>query len=251
MAIAMAAGVPTDLYDRETLVVRSRDFSGRWVNPTNELTRLAQAGIVRSVSHGYWLIPPAQRLKDLSWRPEVEAFGLALAVADYGSEAVALMGVSAARHHGAWPRAVAVAVIAVPRQRPLFRSPFGAVHFVKRATGRLATELTTTPLVTGSVTTVEQTILDLADRPSLGGVRAKETGESISALAHRVDWAEVLDLARSQRLHAAYVRARWVGARILNPPPPVWAPRKPVDGLGLMRPRSDDADFGIGRRAPK
>ncbi len=95
----MATRIPTDLYDRETLVVRSRDFSDRWVNPTNELTRLAQAGIVRSVSHGYWLIPPAPRLKDRSWRPEVEAFALALAVADYGPEAVALMGVSAARHH--------------------------------------------------------------------------------------------------------------------------------------------------------
>lgn len=47
----MATGVPTDLYDRDTLVVRSRDFNHRWVNPTNELTRLAQAGIVRSVSH--------------------------------------------------------------------------------------------------------------------------------------------------------------------------------------------------------
>src|SRR5437870_4533708 len=114
LVIVMAVGVPSDLYERESLVVRSRDFADRWANPTNELTRLARAGIVRPVRPGYWLIPPADRLKDPDWRPEIEAFALALAVADYGPDEVALMGISAARHHGALPRAVATGVVAVP-----------------------------------------------------------------------------------------------------------------------------------------
>jgi predicted transcriptional regulator of viral defense system len=179
----------------------------------------------------------------------VEAFALALAVADYGPEAVTLMGVSAARHHGAVPRAVAVAVVAVPRQRPPLLTPFGEIVFAQRDTDRLATELTTTPLVTGPVTTVEQTLLDLADRPGLGGLRPREVGEAITALALRSDWAEVLDLARRQRLHAAYVRGRWAANRVLDAPPPAWPPRQPVDGLDLVSPRPDDTSFGIDAHA--
>jgi len=248
--VVMAVQVPTDLYDRDTLLVRPRDFADRWANPTKELGRLADAGIVRAVSHGYWLIPPANRVTDPAWRPEVEAFGLALGVADYGPEAVALMGVSAARHHGALPRAVAVAVVAVPRQRPPLPTPFGEIVFAQRDTARLATEPATTTLVTGAVTTVEQTMLDLADRPALGGLQRQEVGDAISALAIRADWAEVLDLARRQRLHAAYVRARWIAARILDTSPPAWPPRQPVDGLDLVEPRPDDAALGIGPHAP-
>jgi predicted transcriptional regulator of viral defense system len=245
----MGVRVPADLYDRETLLVRPRDFADRWANPTKELGRLADAGIVRAVSRGYWLIPPADRLTDPGWRPEAEAFGLALAVADYGPEAVALMGVSAARHHGALPRAVAVAVVAVPQQRPPLATPFGEIVFAQRDTARLATEPTATALVTGSVTTVEQTMLDLADRPGLGGVRSREVGEAITALALRADWTEVLELARRQRLHAAYVRARWVADRVLDAPPPAWRRRWPVDGLDLLEARPDDPALGIGPHA--
>jgi predicted transcriptional regulator of viral defense system len=154
------------------------------------------------------------------------------------------MGMSAARLHGALPRAVATAVVAVPRQRPPLTA-FGEVVFVKRDTGRLATELTSTPLVAGLVTTVEQTMLDLADRPGLGGIHARQVGEAITALAVRVEWDEVLDLARRQRLHAAYVRARWVAARALETPPAPWPPRQPLDGLDLVAPAPGDAGFGV------
>jgi predicted transcriptional regulator of viral defense system len=241
----MAVGVPPELYDRDSLVVRPRDLAHRWANPTKALARLSNAGLVRPLAHGYWLVPPADRLSDPAWRPELEALGLAVAAADYGAGAAALMGVSAARHLGAWPRAVGVAVVAVPRQRPPLVTPFGRVIFAERDTALLAVEPAETRLVTAATTTVEQTLLDLADRPGLGGLAPREVGEAVTALALRADWDEVLGLARRQRLHAAYVRARWVAARVLEGPPPAWPPRRPVDGLELVDARGDDADFAI------
>lgn len=250
LVILMVARVPVDLYDRESLVVRTRDVAARWANPTRELSRLAAAGIVRPLSTGYWLVPPADRLTDPAWRPEVEALALAVGVADYGRDAVALMGISAARHHGALPRALARAVLAVPRQRPPLLA-FGEILFVKRDTARLATEAATTALVAGPVTTVEQTLLDLADRPALGGVDPRQIGETISSLAARADWAEVVDLARGQHLHAGYVRARWVALTTgaVTEAPPAWPPRRPVAGFDLVAPGSDDTAFGIGNGA--
>jgi hypothetical protein len=78
LVVVMATRVPADLYKRDSLVVRSRDFADRWSNPTNELTRLARAGIVRPVRPGYWLIPPADRLQDAGWRWPWPTTGLRL-----------------------------------------------------------------------------------------------------------------------------------------------------------------------------
>lgn len=250
MVVIMAVRIPVELYDRETLVVRTRDLAGRWAHPHKELRRLAAGGVVRSLAHGYWLVPPPDRLTDAAWKPEVEALALALAVADYGPDAVALMGLSAARYHGALPRAVAVAVIAAPRQRLPLTTRFGEIVFVARDTARLAVQPAPTALVVGPVTTPEQTLLDLADRPGLGGLRPAEVGETVAALAVRADWAETLVLAQRQRLHAAYVRARWVAARFLDSLPPAWPPRRPVPGLALVAGRSDDAELGVTVDAP-
>lgn len=240
------AMVPPELYAQESLVVRPRDLAERWARPEEALRHLAHSALVRPVAHGYWLVPPAERLTDPAWRPEVEAIGLAVAAADYGAGNVALMGVSAARHHGALPRAVATAVVAVPRQRPALDTTFGRIYFVRRDTNRLALEPARTALVTAMVATVEQTLLDLANRPGLGGTDPRQVGEAISGLAVSADWAEVLELARRQRLHTAYVRARWVAARVLPEPPPAWPARRPVPGADLVADRDDAAQFGIG-----
>jgi hypothetical protein len=60
-----------------------------------------------------WEIPPAV--------PDLKGVALGIGQADYGVDSVALMGVSAARMHGAIPR-LAVAVLAVPKQRPPLRT---------------------------------------------------------------------------------------------------------------------------------
>lgn len=240
-----AAQLPSDLYGRETLVLRPRDLASRYARPTKELRRLAARGVLRPIAHGYYLLPPADRLSDPRWRPEVEALALALAIADYGVEEVTLMGLSAARSHGAWPRALAVAVVAVPRQRPPLSTPYGRLVFVERDTARLEVQPVATALATGLVTTIEQTVLDLADRPALGEATGQEVGEAIAALSVRADWDETLALARRQRLHAAYLRALWVAAAVLDESPPPWPARRPVPGIGLLPPGPRDAALGI------
>ena len=93
-------------------VFRPRD-AGFWSNAPKELSRLAAAGAVATPLHGYYVVVPAGRVGDRSWRPTIEGFALALALRVSDADGVALMGVSAARLHGALPRALATAVVAV------------------------------------------------------------------------------------------------------------------------------------------
>jgi hypothetical protein len=114
------------------------------------------------------------------------------------------MGVSAARIHGAIPRALATAVVAIPRQRPTvsLKDRKGAVVFVKRKVDQLDAERMPTDLGRALVTTVEQTILDLAHRPALGNARA-DVPAAIRALMARCDRERLDELAVEQRLRAA------------------------------------------------
>ncbi|WP_390624230.1 type IV toxin-antitoxin system AbiEi family antitoxin [Fodinicola feengrottensis] len=83
------------------------------------------------------------------------------------------MGISAARVHGALPRALNVAVVAVERHRNTLQltDRKAAVLFVRRAVARLDVQRHQTELGQGWVTTVEQTLLDLIARPELGDVQ--------------------------------------------------------------------------------
>ncbi|MGH3450713.1 MAG: type IV toxin-antitoxin system AbiEi family antitoxin, partial [Haloechinothrix sp.] len=119
------------------------------------------------------------------------------------------MGLSAARLHGAIPRALDVAVIAVPKNRPnlVLADRNAMVRFVLRDTDRLDAERLNTDLGAALVTTAEQTLLDLAHRPDLGGVSA-EAKAAIRALWLRADANRLTDIAGEQRLRSALVRAR-------------------------------------------
>jgi predicted transcriptional regulator of viral defense system len=135
-----------------------------------------------------------------------------IAQADYGTDAVALMGVSAARQHGAIPRAIAVAVVAVPKQRPTLRLAVGELGFVERDVSRLEVERLDGELTNGWVTTVEQTLLDLAARPALGGLTMNEIRQAAEALATRADWELLVRLAKKQHRPSALRRAHeWAG----------------------------------------
>ncbi|WP_230598307.1 MULTISPECIES: type IV toxin-antitoxin system AbiEi family antitoxin [Nocardiaceae] len=80
------------------------------------------------------------------------------------------MGVSAARLHGAIPRALATAVVAVPtRHDPIRLADREAViRFVVRDMARLDAERIDTELGAVLVTTAKQTVFDLAMCPGLG-----------------------------------------------------------------------------------
>lgn len=197
-----AVGAPPELARRSNRVLRPRDAASVYAHPRAELARLTRTGALRHVATGYYVLSPQDRWGDDRWIPDVNAAALGIAQVDYGAD-VALMGLSAARHHGAIPRALAVAVVAVPKQRPALDTAAGRIVFVKRDVPRLDLERIDTQLTSGWVTTVEQTLIDLAARPTLGGLTEQDTTDAIRALASRADWDLVRQLARDQHKPSA------------------------------------------------
>ena len=203
-----AVGVPVALARRPNRVFRPRDVADVYAHPRAELARLTETGVIRRLATGYYAMAPLNRLGDHTWRPELEAAALGIAVADYGADAVALVGVSAARHHGAIPRAVATASVAVPKQRPVLVTTIGGIAFSKRDVTRLDLERVQTELVTGWVTSVEQTLLDIAARPDRFASPMGDRAEAVAALGRRADLALVAELAERQHQPAALRRIR-------------------------------------------
>ena len=203
-----ALGVPALLARRSNKVLRPRDAADVYAHPRPELARLTEAGVVRRLATGYYVMLPLNRLGDDTWRPDLDATALGVATADYGTAVVALTGISAARHHGAIPRAIAVAAVAVPRQRPAMHTEIGKIAFSKRDVARLDVERVDTELVSGWVTTVEQTLLDLAVRPAHTVLAESDLLETYRFLGRRADFALTTELAQQQHLPAALHRIR-------------------------------------------
>lgn len=202
--------IPSVLVSRPIRVVRPRDLKGLYVNPSSELARLEEQGAVRRVARGYYALVPAESMGQREWRPSIEALALGVAVADYGADRVALMGPSAARLHGALPRALALGSVAIPKQRPPLKTRWGRIGFHTRDVSRLDLERVDTDLAAGYQTTVEQTILDLARWADTWDVSIEMIVEAIAVLAGRANWSLTRDLALKQGERAAYVRASWV-----------------------------------------
>ncbi len=211
-------------------VLRPRDL--HHVNPRDSLRKRARSGAVQALAPGYYLIIPDIYRDDVGWRPTAEGVALGVAVADYGRQGAALMGCSAARLHGAIPRALAVGVVAIPTSRPKLSHAYGTLRFVNRSAETRWVRVET-DVVEGWMTSREQTVLDMADRPELGGVTGSTTGEAITLLAPRCDWELVEELAREQRRPAALARARWLAAAVTDLPPAAYRPRGLVAAKGL------------------
>lgn len=214
------ARLATEIAAADPRVLRPKDLIRRYARPSKELDRLARSGVVLRLARGYYVVVP-EPFRGTAWRPSAEDAGLALAQADYGRGAVVAMGVSAARLLGSVPRALATSVVAVPRQRSALETTAGRLLFVRRDVDGLDAQRVQTELSTGLVTTAEQTILDLADRPDLGGLPRPELSEAIQRLAVGADWRLIGTLAEAQRKRPAAVRA----ARIAEVDPPVRASR--------------------------
>lgn len=206
--VARASGLPPQLARRPFGVLRPVDAVDVYANPPKDLARLADRGLLHKLATGYYAVVPPHST-DRTWVPSVEASAYGIAATDYGLDGAVLMGLSAARLHGAVPRALDVAVVAVPKNRPnLVLADRGAtVRFVRRDTDRLDAERVHTDLGAALVTTVEQTLLDLAHRPDLGDVPA-EARAAIRALWPRGDTDRLTEIAGRQRLRSALNRAR-------------------------------------------
>lgn len=186
-------------------VLRPRDAIEMYSQPARLFNYWEKEGVLLKVAHGYYAhIPEAAR--GTNWRPEVEALALGIGQADYGKSEVALMHISAARTLGALPRALAVAVLAVPKRRPDLETKYGRIIFVQRDVGTLKKIRIETELATGWCTSVEQTALDLAGRPNLVKGLTEVTQEAARALYGRTNERKLRELLREQRLATALIR---------------------------------------------
>jgi hypothetical protein len=218
-------------------VLKPGAFTDVYADPAEELARMARGNVLQRVAHGYYVVVPEER-RDGHWQPELEAVALGIAVADYGRTPTALMGPTAARLHGAIARALATATVAIPRNRHDLETTVGRIQFVKRDVERLDVQRYTTALTTGWITTPDQTVLDLADRPALGGVAPTTVEEAIATLDEGVDRQHVAELAVAQRKEPAWQRYCWlVGI-------PTLPRRRDVETLGL-RAKADPLRYGL------
>lgn len=191
-------------------VLRPRDAAGIYTQPALQFRRLELEGVLLKVAHGYYAhIPEASR--GGQWRPEIEALALGIGQADYGVNGAVLMHLSAARVQGAISRAIAVAVLAVPKQRPTLETSCGRIVFVKRNVARLKRIKVTTELATGWATSNEQTVVDLARRPDLVKGMSHVARDAARALFVLSDKGILDSLAKDQRMGLALNRlAIWM-----------------------------------------
>ena len=207
MATKHTTAVPTTLAAKPLKTFRPAQAGDTYAFPAPEIARLTELGLLHRLTDGYYVVVPPELVGRI-WMPGLEVAAAGIATAIYGPDDIVMMGVSAARLHGVIPRALATAVVAVPRQhRPItLTDRQGLVRFVKRDTVRLDAERIDTPLGPTLVTTPEQTVLDLAHRPDLGDSEI-EIPAAVAALHERSDQTVLHKLATEQRRLASLERA--------------------------------------------
>ncbi|SDP10560.1 Transcriptional regulator, AbiEi antitoxin, Type IV TA system [Klenkia soli] len=200
--------VPTAITQAPFRTIRPQDLATVYTQPNVQLTRLTRGGRVRKAAPGLYYALPDDR--DTTWLPTLEAVAAGAATALYGDQVPVLMHLTAARLHGALPRAVGLAVVAVPtRRRPLrlLDRPDAVLTFVTRDVDGLDAVLMPTDLGRVLVTTPEQTVLDLARRPQLGDL-PDEVREAVRALLPRCAPDRLDQLAGAQRMARTLNRVR-------------------------------------------
>lgn len=212
MARQHSTAVPASLTARPLRTFRTGQAEGTYAYPGPEIARLHEKGLLHRLADGYYVVVP-QDMLGRTWIPDLEAAAAGIATTIYGHDDIVVMGLSAARLHGAIPRALATAIVAVPRQhRPITLADRPAVvRFVKRNTAELDAERIRTDLGPTLATTPEQTILDLAHRPALGE-SATDVPAAVEALYAQADPERLRQLATEQRRLASWRRAQeWAG----------------------------------------
>lgn len=203
-----ASGLPAALARSSFGVLRPQDARGVYAFPAEEFPRLVRRGLLHRLAHGYYAVVPPEAA-DRPWQPTLEASAYGIAAATYGEGEVVLMGLSAARMHGAVPRALGAALVAVPVQRPTLQlvDRRATVRFRRRRTHELDAERVSTDLGSALITSKEQTVLDLA-KTSDGSATSDAATAAIVALFGQTDGDRLKALAVEQRLAAALTRAR-------------------------------------------
>lgn len=174
--------------------------------PAALLVRLTDLGLLHRVATGFYVAVPDDQV-GTGWMPGVEAAAAGIAIAAYGPDEAVVMGVSAARLHGANPRALATAVVAVPtRHDPIQLADRQAVvRFVVRDTARLDADRIDTDLGSVLVTTAEQTVLDLAKRSGLGDAEG-EVWPAVEQFYRKCNPDVVAEIADAQKMRTTLTR---------------------------------------------
>ena len=208
MARKHSTAVPAGLAAYPLGTFRPAQAKSTYAHPAAEVARLHERGLLHRLADGYYIVVPPTMV-GRAWMPGLETAAAGIASAIYGPGVIVVMGVSAARLHGAIPRALATAIVAVPAQhRAIALSDrTGVVRFVKRNTQSIDAERYETELGSTLMTTPEQTILDLANRPQLGDAEI-DVPTAVAALYERSDPDRLQALATEQRRTASLKRAR-------------------------------------------
>ena len=197
-------GAPRAITAAPLRTVRPKLLREVYANPEKELLRLSRAGRVVRIAPGTYTAKPDSVAPEAQWRPGFEEAAMAYACAAYGHRVPVLYGIGAARFHHAIPRAIGTTVVAVPTShRPTAMDDGGTVTFTTTDVDRLEARFERGELGRFLVTTPEQTLLDLLDRPSLGGA-PEEASVAVEALGELVDLGHVRGLAarRTQALRS-------------------------------------------------
>lgn len=205
-------GVPTEITAAPMRTVRPIMLRDRYANPEKELVRMRDAGYLIRIAPGTYTAKPDTVPTDARWLPNFEEAAMAYATAHYGNRVPVLYGIGAARFHHAVPRAIATTVVAIPAyHRPIaLQAGGGRVVFTTTDVNRLDARYEQGRLGGFLVTTPEQTLLDLLDRPLLGGMPT-EAAAAAAALIGVIDRVRVVKLVavRTRTLQAkveAYLR---------------------------------------------
>lgn len=194
--MAQRYGVPAEIAAAPMRTVRPIMLRDLYANPEKELIRLRDRGHVVRIGPGTYTAKPDAVGADTKWLPDFEEAAMAYATAHYGNRVPVLYGIGAARFHHAIPRAIGTTVVAVPEQhRPItLEAVGGRVVFTRANVKKLDARFERGRLGGFLVTTPEQTLLDLLDRPELGGMPT-EAAAAAGALVGMVDQDRVHRLA--------------------------------------------------------
>ena len=201
------SAVPAKLAAFPLRTFRAADALVAFAHPYPQLSRLQRRGSLHRVAHGYYIVVPQEHL-GTGWMPALEAAAAGIAQARFGPQRVLLMGVSAARAHGAVLGVLSTALVAAPAQHDpiMLLDRAATVRFVRRDTVHLDVESISTELGRVLVTSIEQTVLDLARKPS-PGVAEGQIREAVRAMLARCDGRVLDELATRQHLVSALERA--------------------------------------------
>jgi len=178
--------------------VRPVMLRGLYANPEKELVRMRDRGTLIKIAHGTYVAKPDHIAVDQPWKPPFEEAAMAYATAAYGDRVPILMGIGAARHWHAIPRAIGVTVIAVPEpHRSIVLDTGGRVVFAVRRAEPVEAIPVQGDLGMMRVTTVEQTLIDLIRYPDLGGMLDQAT-EAAGQIVPQIDVGQLQQLLARQ-----------------------------------------------------